>query len=391
MTRAKSAATANRHEYVRTTHGFTLLELLIALALFLIISGTAFGLLAQHQPLFNQQQNLAAVNIALRNAVAQLQLDVVNAGAGYYTGINIPNWPVGVVINNNVVATGGDCRTGTPPTYGTNCFDALTAIVADPLTTPVNVLAGASASLPVTAGTCASTTTDTSATTSAYVLPPAGVTAANYAANFFTGDQVLLVKADGSKYTTVKLTANGATQVVSGTTYVVLAHSTKTNANGTNASADDQTGMSVNSPDLTTSQFCAADWVIRLTPIRYDVDISTTSDPKLRRTLLVKGQTPSSAGVTVAEQIIGFKIGASLINGTTDTPSYSFDSSTFISASSPSGYDYTLVRSVMMSIIGRTTPVTDPTYVFRNSFDQGAYETQGISVVVNPRNMSMSD
>jgi hypothetical protein len=45
----------------------------------------------------------------------------------------------------------------------------------------------------------------------------------------------------------------------------------------------------------------------------------------------------------------------------------------------------------MISLIGRTKPTTDPSYKFRNSFDSGAYEIQGVSLVVNPRNMSMSD
>src|ERR1019366_2958024 len=101
---------------------FTLVELLIAMAMFTVISGAAFSLLAQHQPIFNQQQNLAEVNIALRNAVAQMELDLANAGANYYSSVNIPNYPVGVVIKNNVVASGGDCRSGTPLAYGTNCF-----------------------------------------------------------------------------------------------------------------------------------------------------------------------------------------------------------------------------------------------------------------------------
>ena len=369
--------------------GFTLLELLLAAGIFTIIGGAAFALFAQHQPLFNQQQNQAALNIGMRNAIAQMQVDIVNGGAGYYNGINIPNWPVGVVISNNVVSSGGACNTGT--TYGANCFDSFTTIISDPNTTPVNPLAGASGSLPITPGTCASYATVTSSTTSLYMLPPTGVTAATYAGNFYSGDQILLVKGDGSKYTTTKLTAAGATQTVSGVAYVKLTHGL-TAVGGTNASSDDQTGMSVNSSDLTTDTFCAMDWVLRLTPIKYDVDTTTNSaNPTLRRTVLVQGQTPAANGVPLANQVIGFKVGAALINGTTDIPTYNFDSSTFISASSPHGYDYTLVRSVMVSLIGRTPPNADPTYVFRNSFDQGPYEIQGVSVIVNPRNMSMTD
>jgi len=373
----------------RLSAGFTLVELLVAMFVFMVVTGTSMALFSQHQPIFNQQQNLAGLNIAMRNATAQMQQDIANGGAGYYNGVNIPNWPVGVVINNNVVPVGGDCQTG--GLYGANCFDSFTVIVSDQATTPVNPLAGASASLPVAPGTCAALTTDTSATTSIYLLPPAPLTAATYAGSFFNGDQILLVKGDGSDYTTVKLTANGGTSAVGGTTYVLLTHGTKTNANGTNAAADDITGMSVNSADLTTSKFCATDWVVRLAPIKYDVDLTNANDPKLRRTVLVKGQTPAANGVTLTEQVIGFKVGAALFNGATDTTTYNFDSSTFISASSPGGYDYTLLRSLMISLVGRTPPVTDPTYVFRNSFDGGAYEIQGVSVVVNPRNMSMTD
>ena len=366
------------------TAGFTLAELLIAVAMFTVFAGAAFSLMAQHLPLFNQQQGMAQLNISMRNAVAQMQVDVVNGGAGYYSGVNIPNWPVGVVINNNVVTSSQDCHTGT--TYGANCFDSFTVIVSDPNTTPVNPLAGASGSLPVTAGTCTSNTTVTSSMTSLYVLPPTGVTAATYARNFNSGDQILLVKGDGSKYTTTKLTANGGTSIVSGVTYVLLTHGL-TVVGGTNTTTDDQTGMSVNSSDLTTDTFCATDWVLRLTPIKYDVDTTTDpTNPTLRRTVLVQGQTPTANGVPLTNQLIGFKVGASLITGTTDTTAYNFNSSTF-----GTGYDYTLIRSVMVSLVGRTVPNPGPSFVFRNSFDGGPYQIQGVSVVINPRNMSMAD
>ena len=85
--------------------GFTLVELLVAMAVFMIVTGAALSLFSQHQPMFNQQQNLAGLNIAMRNATAQMQVDIANGGAGYYNGVNIPNWPVGVVINNNVVTS----------------------------------------------------------------------------------------------------------------------------------------------------------------------------------------------------------------------------------------------------------------------------------------------
>ena len=57
---------------------------------FLVVAGAALTLFSTQQPLLNRQQNFAALNIAMRNSVAQMQLDVVNAGTGYYPGTNIP-------------------------------------------------------------------------------------------------------------------------------------------------------------------------------------------------------------------------------------------------------------------------------------------------------------
>src|SRR5579862_1915205 len=85
--------------------GFTLLELMIATAVFLVISGAGLALFSRQQPLFNRQQNLAGLNIAVRNAVAQLQLDVVNAGNGTMIGTAMPNVPVGISITNSIPST----------------------------------------------------------------------------------------------------------------------------------------------------------------------------------------------------------------------------------------------------------------------------------------------
>jgi hypothetical protein len=318
-----------------------------------------------------------------------MQTDIVNGGAGYISAVNTPNWPVGVVITNPipVVSSTQDCHSGA--TYGAKCFDQFTVIAADLNTPPVNPLASGSTSgsLPVVAGTCATTTVDTSSSTTIYVLPPALFTAATFAAQFLSGDQILLVKASGSNYTTVRLTSAPTTVVVSGTTYVLLTHSVTTAANGTNAASDDETNMSVHSSDQTTAQFCAADYVIRLAPVIYYVDITSDStNPTLRRLVLAgtaSAITAPGSGVALANQIIGFKVGAALVSNNTDT--YNFDASTF---GGGAGYDYTQVRSVMISLVGRTPPVQDPTFVFRNTFDGGPYQIQGVSIVVNPRNMS---
>jgi prepilin-type N-terminal cleavage/methylation domain-containing protein len=370
--------------------GFTLVELLVACAIFMIVSGATLSLFAKHQPIFNQQQNLAEVNIALRNSVAQMQLDISNAGANYYTGINIPNYPVGVVVKNNVVASGGDCRTGTPPSYGANCFDTLSVIVADSATPPTNPSTSTGAC--VTTSSASTVYLGPSGSASGYTTAALATAAA---ANYLNGDLILLVKNDGSQYTTMKLSANGSTGTIGAFTnrYVTLTgHSTtSTTTPGLNTTTNDAYDMTTHSNTMLGESFCTSDWVLRLTPIQYSVDLTDTTNPVLTRSVAGTAQTLSQK--TLATEIIGFKVGASLYNNTsdTDTTNYSFDASSYNDGTNSIPYNYTRVRSVMISLIGRTKPVTDPTYKFRNLFDSGAYEIQGVSVVVNPRNMSMAD
>jgi hypothetical protein len=165
-----------------------------------------------------------------------------------------------------------------------------------------------------------------------------------------------------------------------------------TAANGTNASTtNDPLQITVNQDTaagtyqntMLGTSFCSGspttDFVLRLTPVQYSVDTSNSADPQL-----VRKQNGTTQ--VLADQVIGFKVGATLFNGGTGTDStaYDFKNSDYLN-------NYTLVRSVRISLIGRTVPVSDPTYHFRNTFDGGPYLIQGVSVIVNPRNMSMSD
>ena len=396
---------------VRKDAGFTLVELLVAAVIFTIISAASFSLLAQHQPIFNQQQNLAEVNIALRNAVAQMEIDLGNAGANYYSGLNIPNYPVGVVITNNPVASGGDCRTGTPLVYSTNCFDQMSIITADintPPTTPSGSTAGSCAST-ASAGNSTAYLAPTATPTTGYGSGVAGLAAAaaaalNYKYNGGTNpDQLLFVNNDGSKYTTAKLTLATTTATIGVNYYVKVTYGgTDTTTHGLNTTTNDPYGMTTKPNTLLADSFCSSpmDYVLRIVPITYSVDVTTDpSNPTLMRQ--VAGITQSTSQKQLATQIIGFKLGAALFNSTTDqeTTVYCFDAKAYdpncpsitVGTAGAWTYNYTFVRSVMVSLIGRTKPVTDPTYKFRNTFDSGAYEIQGVSVVVNPRNMSMND
>ncbi len=385
----RSTKTISRRRNNRA--GFTLLELLLAMLIFGVISAASFGLMAQSQPLFNQQQGLAAVNIAIRNSAAQLQLDVVNGGSNYYNGINIPNWPVGIVVVNNT--PGSDCETSaTTYVYGPSCFDSMNIISSDPNTLPTNASDGTIAGCHLTNGTSLylSPTSASPAGSGYPTLALATTAAASYKYNSGVNpDQILFVKGDGSAYTTAVLTAASAAATVGGRFYVRLTHGA-TAVNGTNSSTtNDPLQITVNQDTVAgtyqntmlSDSFCASDYVLRLTPVLYSVDTTTNpNDPTLVR------QEPGSATASVqklAEQIIGFKAMVTLINDPAGNV-YHWKNSDYQN-------NYTLVRSIRISLIGRTVPVTDPTYVFRNTFDTGPYQVQGISVVINPRNMSMGD
>jgi prepilin-type N-terminal cleavage/methylation domain-containing protein len=365
--------------------GFTILELMIATSVFLVIAAAALGLFSSAQPLMNRQQNFAGLNIAMRNTVSQMQLDVVNAGTGYYPGTNIPDWPIGVTIVNSNPASA--CNTPATYSYSASCFDQLNIITTDVNTPPTH---------PDNGGfTFNSADCIVSTTSPIYAFPPAGTTAATLAADYQNGDQLLLVDTSNSKITTIKLNAAPTTFTANGSTGVRLAFNV-TNADGTNTAANDPLSVttclvgttpcpvaSLN-PKLNTG-FCSTDWILRLAPITYRVDTTVASDPKLVR-------TESGTTSTLAEQIIGFKIGAVAWNMTDDTTPYSY-LATNTSAQSPAGYSnmWWLIRSVQVSLIARTTPITDPTYTYRNGFDGGPYQIESEMAVVNPRNMSMNN
>jgi prepilin-type N-terminal cleavage/methylation domain-containing protein len=382
---------AKKQISLQKARGFTLLELLVATAVFIVIAGAALALFSNQQPLFNRQQNFAGLNISMRNAVAQMQLDVVNAGTGYFPGTNIPGWPVGVtIVNSNPVSA---CNTPATYTYSSTCFDQLNVIAADANTPPAHLDNGG----------FAFNGTDCIATTASpiYVYPPAGTTPAALAGDYHNGDQLLLVDAANSKITTILLSGlSGAggtatTFTAGGSTGVKLTFNV-TNADGTNTNTNDPLSITTClvgtlpcpavdlNPKLNTS-FCYTDWILRLAPITYQVSTSNPADPVLTRT---------QGGVTsnLAEQVIGFKVGAVAWNVTGDTIPYSYNASNS-PASTPAGYSnqWWLIRSVQVALIARTTPVTDPTFTYRNGFDGGPYQIESEIATVNPRNLSMNN
>ncbi len=338
----------------RPSSGFSLLELLVSLAIFIVIGGAAVGLLGNHVALVSSQQNQVGLNISLRNAVSQMQIDAVNAGTGYYQGVNIPAWPIGITILNNPANT--SCYNAATHTYGPTCFDTLNIITTNNTIPPAH---------PQDIGAnCVSVTSS-----SLFVTPSDATPLSTLAGDFHSGDQVLLVKSDGSQMSTVVLTSDG--QVTGGK--VKLAH----NPTGADGTTNDPLGIA-NTADSNKlgTQFCTNDWVLKLSAITYSVDATDPTDPKLIR-------TQGGVANVVSEQVIGFKVGASLWNGDTDN-AYSFDASTY-------NHDWSLIRSIRISLIGRGNFIKDVNNKFANTFDQGPYRVQGVSVVISPRNLSMND
>lgn len=394
----------------RAERGTTLLELMIAVAMFIVISTAAFLLLNQQQNASIGLNGQMGLNMALRNTVSLLQMDLANAGSNYYQDTNISSSALGVTMINRVVpaSAGSGCYTpavgGAPfGTYGANCFDQLNIIQVDSTYPVVNATdtSGANGT-----GNCWATTTG-NVYGQAGVMNPSSVTPttlslAATAASYKVNDQLLLVKNGGAAYTSVVLTA---VPTVAGS--AVKFTFAATNANGSNALANDPLNITACSnvtpcppASVTTSKFatsfCGNDWILKLAPITYQVnsvnDYASNQNPTLTRT---------QGGVTsnVMEQVIGFKVGGSIWNDPDtlgiDVTNYNYDASSYTLNPASTGaqnganaYDFTLLRSIRISLIGRTAPVYTKNYVYRNTFDSGPYQVQGAAVVVNPRNMN---
>jgi hypothetical protein len=310
--------------------------------------------------------------------------------------VNIPSWPVGVTITNHVVASGSSCYNSTTHNYGANCFDQINIIsAADPATyPPITATNSTGVQAP---GNCSHTNFGY-----AYGLQASGLTLAQTAAKFKQGDQLLFLTGSGSQITSVVLTADAAVvgsavkftfnatqqQTVSGVSYA-----------GYNLLANDPLDITACNGDTTCAAavqpggklgdtFCGTDWILKLAPILYSVDLTNPANPTLVRQVGINGTK-----VPLMEQVIGFKVGAAIWNKPDGDPDYNYDAGTYEQTLSTNdqAYNFTLVRAVRISLIGRTTPSTDPNYKFRNAFDNGAYQVQGTAIVVNPRDLSMND
>lgn len=462
-----------QHESARlgSERGFTLVELMIAMAIFVIVAGAAFSLFNKQTQLVTHQQNLSAVNIGLRNAMAQMEIDL--SGAGQNLLKNVPNAPsisLGVIIQNDSPGTAGvpACAVNTATwTYPvpSACFDSI-EITGGPKT-----CSGCAATSPFYPGvpvmqiidTAADTTTAGTAIYVADANPTDTVSVATIASNFRSGDELLILNPSNTPPTTnpptqphcpsnpsaafasqssfcmtvVTLTAPAvalATGCPNGNNPCVkLPSYNATNANGTPTSVDDPLGVLIDalapngynyynsiSPGPYGGGGNPNAYVIDLgavgagsSTVWYAVqtNAANATDTQLMRCL--GAPCAAGGGQPLTDQVIGFKVGAAVWNedpavAQTDLSSYFYNAALYCNgaiwtnnnpvtftgctATPPPNndpYDFSLIQSVRVSLVARTTPSMDAALAtFKNGFDNGPYLVQQASVVVDLRNMS---
>jgi prepilin-type N-terminal cleavage/methylation domain-containing protein len=373
--------------------GFTLIELMIAITVFLVIGGAAMSLFKMHASLFSDQQYQIGLNVSLRNALAQMENDVVNAGTGWYNAANnVASWPIGVKIVNNV-AGGAACHPPNTATYNAPCFDILSLIVPDPTTPPGQVYVAPGTPGCATAATTGITGTGTS---TMLISPIAPSTQAQLLSGFIANSQVIFIHV-GTSGTLMTTAVLSIPATASGANVLLTYGATKndgTNPTATNDPLNLTTTANVDPalvPTTLTNSFCSGtDWVVKIAPIKYWVDTTAATNPTLTR-------TENGIDNPIASQVIGFKVGAASVtlNGTNITGSSGSYCYNAASATSPCyNNQFDQIRSIRISLIGRTPPniyTNSNTNLFTNSFDGQTYKIQALSIIVNPRNLSMND
>jgi len=331
MNDRRNAHSGTRRAARKVNYGFSMIELMIAMAVFMVVGGAAVSLFRQNTNLYVDQQNTTALNITMRNALTQIQGDVVNAANGFYTsGIATTGWNFGISATN---ANPG--------------YDALRII------TPAGPAAQLSA--------CINTSTGTGT-----IVAPAGLTAAN-----FTGNEVLFLNGGTNQFTASTVSGAAAAGANINLTFAA------TNTSGVSSDPDliAAKAMPAGATDQLGDSFCpgTGDWVVLLNSTTYTVD----GNNRLIRT------DAAGNAVPIADQIIAFKVGVSQFsnNAAATSGQYFYDNS----------YNVRSTRSVRVSLIGRTNPAQFSGVTFANTFDGGNYKIEALSVVINPRNLSMND
>jgi hypothetical protein len=319
-------------------------------------------------------------------------MEVVNAGTGFGGSGAVAFSPMGATISK---AANPNCRA--TATYVAGCFDSLSLIQID----------GSVPALAPSLDAAGTTQVDTTQNTAFFLTVPgnpAAATAAQYAAwaaNLKAGTELILVQGGtdaptGQPAIGIVVLQNDA---VANASSISITTTGKTQAgyNCKFAPTNSVDGVPVGSTDplkLYDDGECARfdkifkpglDYVVKVVAgAKYEVDASNPANPKLVRTDVNLNQD------VIAEQIIGFTVGA-WSNNVTKGPLI------LISPSPASGYttnpddftkDWASVRSLQVQLVVRAAPNSDNPSTFQNAYDQGPYQVQGMSVVINPRNLN---
>lgn len=419
----------------RSEHGFTLIELMVAMVVFLVVAGTAFSVFDKHMQMVTRQENLSGVNLALRNAAGQLQMDLTKSGQNLLAGIGNSqvSFSAGVIINNNVpLAQGGNAANCAPSgamysyPLPSACFDSIT--IFGPRS--VGCAATPNGYAPVLQIADPGNSQE-SLSSSSIMWGSDPNNAANNAADancFKNGDELLVIQLPSggatlncaagvaSSFCLASVTLTKNAQVSGGK--IQLQHNPTGGSGGPGgcpgtACTDPQNV--INNPNSNTGTNFNNELAAGFSNGAYIVDIGSTAsevtygvqinpqqanDPQLVR-------CDSNGCAVLADQVIGFKVGAALWNndqgGQPDIANYFYDSSKYCTEINGADcntvpppvndqYDFSLIRAIRVSLIGRTPPKADATLdKFTNGFDGGPYLIQQASEVVDLRNLSIGD
>ena len=72
-----------RNDHSRSTRGFSLLELMVAMVITLVITGAMYGLIVSGQGSFRREPALSDRQQQIRIAMSRIQEDILKAGEEY--------------------------------------------------------------------------------------------------------------------------------------------------------------------------------------------------------------------------------------------------------------------------------------------------------------------
>jgi len=412
--------------------GFSLIELMVAMAVFVVVAGTAFTLFGKHEEYAVRQEGLSGVNIGLRNAIAQMQMDLSGAGQNLLATAPgaAPPFSLGVIVQNNMPGTAAACT----PAANTWAYPVPSACY-DGFMIPGSK---GCAVLTLTAGLALSSNTSMSTTDN-----NVGANLTSDAACFRTGDELLVLTETNTEtqqtcnsggeqsifcMSVVTLTSNAQALPAASPTSITLSYNPPASNGGPSgcpgASCSDSLGIIYQAYGnggnnfanaLMSNTFPVGTYVVDLgagaSEISYAVqpNPSDATDAQLVRCTAPLALCTAATGQILTDEVIGFKVGAALWDNedSEDIASYFYNASVYCNGTIPvaaptnctttpppmnDANDYTLVRSIRISMIGRTKPQADQTLTnFHNGFDNGPYLVQQASVAVDIRSMSNSD